>query len=99
MAFTQCFYWSVMLYREHIRLSRAFLQMSLTDLASFSNVSYSYLKKIEKGFGIVECGSSVMTKIMDVFKNRGIILLEQEGIPYVRYEPSNDKVGALKATN
>ena len=84
-----------MLLKQHIRLARAYLQISLKELAEFSNVPYETLKKLEKGYGLVTCSVPIMMEIKKSLETRGIIFIEGD-FPTIKYDPSKDVIGFLK---
>ena len=87
-----------MIFREHLRIARVYLQISLKELAVITDISYPSLKIIEKGFGeITHARVKTMVTLRKTFEERGIVfLISDEGIPFIKYNPKKDIVGHLK---
>lgn len=87
-----------MIYREHLRLARIYLQIRFSKLSSITGLSESSLKVIEKGYGeIINSKIKTITTLRKTFEERGIVfLISDEGTPFIKYDPKKDIVGHLK---
>ena len=84
-----------MILKEQIRAARAYLQMSLIELSDLSGVPYDSLRKIEKGFGYLNCSTVNYFKLQKTLTDHGIVFIVNEE-PGIQYVESQDTSGRIK---